>query len=177
VREVLAYQKRVLKRLDLTAKSLFALVDAGSCFGGTLAELLLAADRAYMLDEEGVQVALSEQNGGTLPMSNGLSRLATRLLAEPEKVPAIAGRRDVFSAAAAAEAGLVTLAVEPLDWDDETRLAIEERAALSPDALTGMEASLRFAGPETLETKIFGRLSAWQNWISSVPTPSASAAP
>jgi benzoyl-CoA-dihydrodiol lyase len=169
VREVLGFQKRVLKRLDLTAKSFFAMVDKGSCFAGTLAELLLAADRVYMLDDESVQVALSEQNGGIFPMSNGLSRLDTRWLAEPERARTIAASRQKLGATEAEAAGIATLAVEPLDWDDETRMAIEERAALSPDALTGMEASLRFAGPETLETKIFGRLSAWQNWIFQRP--------
>jgi benzoyl-CoA-dihydrodiol lyase len=166
--EVIQHMKRVLKRLELTARSFIAVVDRGSCFAGSLFELSLAADRSYMLAaEDGPRVALSELNRGALPMSNGLSRLATRFLAEPERAEHAGG--EAFDAEAALEAGLVTFAPDEIDWEDEVRLAVEERASLSPDALTGMEASLRFAGPETLETKIFGRLSAWQNWIFQRP--------
>jgi benzoyl-CoA-dihydrodiol lyase len=166
--EVIQHMKRVLKRLDLTARSFIALVDAGSCFAGSLMELALAADRSYMLAAEGgPTLAFSPLNQGALPMSNGLSRLATRFLGEPGRagVPLDAA----LDAEAALEAGLVTFAPDEIDWEDEVRLAVEERASLSPDALTGMEANLRFAGPETLETKIFGRLSAWQNWIFQRP--------
>jgi benzoyl-CoA-dihydrodiol lyase len=169
VREVLLLQKRVLKRMDLTAKSFFALVDEGSCFGGSLLELALAADRAYMKGDAGVKVGLSSLNFGGLPMGNGQSRLATRFLARPQAVSDLRQRLGAIDAKDAEGLGLVTRVVEPLDWSDEVRLACEERASLSPDALTGMEASLRFAGPETIETKIFGRLSAWQNWIFQRP--------
>jgi benzoyl-CoA-dihydrodiol lyase len=165
--EVLHHMKRVLKRLDLTARSLFALVDEGSCFAGSLFELALAADRSYMLaGTDGPRVALSALNLGPLPMANGLSRLATRFLSGD--APAI-GLEEALDAEAALAAGLVTFAPDEIDWDDEVRLAVEERASLSPDALTGMEANLRFAGPETMETKIYGRLSAWQNWIFQRP--------
>jgi benzoyl-CoA-dihydrodiol lyase len=171
VREILHFMKRTLKRLDLTARSTFALVEPGSCFAGSLFEIVLSADRSYMLDDEERpnRVWLSALNAGTLPMSNGLSRLATRFLGSPEKVEELLRRGGPFDAAEAAEAGLVSFAPDDIDWDDEVRLAIEERSCLSPDALTGMEANLRFAGPETLETKIFGRLSAWQNWIFQRP--------
>jgi benzoyl-CoA-dihydrodiol lyase len=167
--EALHFVKRTLKRLDLTARSLIAVVDQGSCFAGSLFELALAADRTYMLDVDGgPEIALSELNRGALPMSNGLSRLHTRFLADPSQADALeAGER--MNAADALSAGLVTFAPDDIDWEDEVRLAIEERASLSPDALTGMEANLRFAGPETMETKIFGRLSAWQNWIFQRP--------
>jgi benzoyl-CoA-dihydrodiol lyase len=167
--EVRHYIRRVLKRMDVTSKSFFALVDEGSCFAGSLLELALAADRIYMLDDEKVHVAISEMNGGLLPMANGLSRLGTRFLADPEHACEVAGLKEPLGPEEADEQGLVTMLVDELDWDDEIRLAVEERASLSPDALTGMEASLRFAGPETLETKIFGRLSAWQNWIFQRP--------
>ncbi|HVH44869.1 MAG TPA: 2,3-epoxybenzoyl-CoA dihydrolase [Labilithrix sp.] len=170
VREVTLLMKRALKRMDLTAKSFFALVTPGSCFVGSLLELGLAADRIYMKDseDEEVAVATSSLNAGLLPMANGLSRLQTRFLKEPERVSRVLeqgalGTRDAMLA------GLVTFAPDDIDWDDEIRIAFEERAAMSPDALTGMEASLRFAGPETMETKIFGRLSAWQNWIFQRP--------
>jgi benzoyl-CoA-dihydrodiol lyase len=167
--EVLHHLKRVLKRLDVTARSFLAVIDQGSCFAGSLFELALAADRAYMLaGDGGPAVALSELNGGPLPMSNGLSRLATRFLGEPAKAEAIAVG-EALDAEAALDAGLVTFAPDDIDWEDEVRLAVEERASLSPDALTGMEANLRFSGPETMETKIFGRLSAWQNWIFQRP--------
>ena len=166
--EVIQHQKRVLKRLDLTARSFLAVIDRGSCFAGCLAELALAADRSYMLDvEDGPRIGFSELNRGLLPMSNGLSRLATRFLGEPDSAEVEIGAP--LDAAAALDCGLVTFAPDDIDWEDEVRLAIEERASLSPDALTGMEASLRFAGPETMETKIFGRLSAWQNWIFQRP--------
>jgi benzoyl-CoA-dihydrodiol lyase len=165
--EVRHHQKRVLKRLDLTARSVFALIDEGSCFAGSLFELALAADRSYMrAAPDGPKVALSALNLGPLPMANGLSRLGTRFLGGSAPETAVG---ELFDAEAALTAGLVTFAPDEIDWDDEVRLAIEERASLSPDALTGMEANLRFAGPETMETKIFGRLSAWQNWIFQRP--------
>jgi benzoyl-CoA-dihydrodiol lyase len=168
VNEVLHHMKRVLKRLDLTARSLFAIIDSGSCFAGSLFELALAADRSYMLagPDGDPTVALSNLNRGALPMSNGLSRLDTRFLGAER--PDLAPGRS-YDAEAAREAGLVTFAPDEIDWEDEVRLAVEERASLSPDACTGMEANLRFAGPETMETKIFGRLSAWQNWIFQRP--------
>jgi benzoyl-CoA-dihydrodiol lyase len=171
VREILLHQKRTLKRLDLTAKTFYALVDAQSCFGGSLAEVLLAADRSYMRDdrESPAFIELGPLNAGALPMSNGLSRLQTRSLGEPGRVEEILSHRGPFDAQAALAAGLITFAPDAIDWDDEVRIAIEERASLSPDALTGMEANLRFAGPETMETKIFGRLTAWQNWIFQRP--------
>jgi len=170
LKEVVLHMKRVLKRMDLTAKSFFALVTPGSCFVGSLLELALASDRIYMKDAEDEPVSLgtSPMNAGLLPMANGLSRLQTRFLKEPERVGKVleAGAMDTRAANAA---GLVTFAPDDIDWDDEIRIAFEERAAMSPDAMTGMEASLRFAGPETMETKIFGRLSAWQNWIFQRP--------
>ena len=169
VREVRLFIRRTLKRMDLTAKSFFAIVEPGSCFTGTLLELALASDRTYMLDADGVAVGLTASNRGPFPMSNGLTRLATRLLGEPGRADEVAGSAEPLGAEDAVEAGLATFAFDDIDWEDELRLAIEERASLSPDALTGMEASLRFAGPETLETKIFGRLSAWQNWIFQRP--------
>jgi benzoyl-CoA-dihydrodiol lyase len=167
VREIVHFMKRTLKRLDLTSRSFFALIEPGSCFAGTLFELALAADRSYMLDdpEQENTIALSTMNGGVLEMSNGLSRLETRFLAEPQRVTELLAHEGPFDPRQALEAGLVSFAPDELDWDDEVRLAIEGRAALSPDALTAMEANLRFAGPETMETKIFGRLTAWQNWI------------
>ncbi|MCC6750110.1 MAG: benzoyl-CoA-dihydrodiol lyase [Deltaproteobacteria bacterium] len=172
VRELRAFIKRTLKRLDLTARSLIAVVEPGSCFAGTLLELALAADRTYMLDDTGrpTALALSSLNGGAYPMGNGLSRLETRFLGRAGHAAALVARAgQALGPAEALSAGLVTFAPDELDFEDEVRLALEERAALSPDALTGMEASLRFAGPETLETKIFGRLSAWQNWIFQRP--------
>jgi benzoyl-CoA-dihydrodiol lyase len=170
VREVVLHVRRVLKRLDLTAKSLFALVEPGSCFAGSLLELALASDRVYMRDggEPAAALAPSPLNAGPLPMSNGLTRLESRFLGRPERAAELA-RSPPLDARAALAAGLVTFAPDDLDWDDEVRVAIEERASLSPDAMTGMEASLRFAGPETMETKIFGRLTAWQNWIFQRP--------
>ncbi|MBI2963574.1 MAG: benzoyl-CoA-dihydrodiol lyase [Deltaproteobacteria bacterium] len=171
VREILLLQKRVLKRVDLTARTFFAMIVPGSAFAGSLFELALAADRSYMLaDASGASaVALSPLNGGLLPTGSGLSRLRARFLGEDARVAALLAHEGPFDAAQALRAGLVTFAPDDIDWDDEVRLAVEERAAMSPDALTGMEASLRFVGPETLETKIFGRLSAWQNWIFTRP--------
>ena len=171
VREIVHFMKRTLKRMDLTARSFFALIEPGSCFAGSLFELALAADRSYMLDdpERPNTIALSVMNGGLLRMSNGLTRLETRFLGVPERVQELLDEREPFDPPAALDAGLVSFAPDELDWDDEVRLAIEARAALSPDALTGMEANLRFAGPETMETKIFGRLTAWQNWIFQRP--------
>ena len=170
VRETLLFMARTLRRLDLTAKSFFALIEPGSCFAGCLLELALAADRTYMLNDSSrpVELATSELNASALPMSNGLTRLQSRFLAAPEQVESVlqTGR---FETETADEAGLITAAPDDLDWDDEIRLAIEERTSLSPDALTGMEANLRFAGAETHDSKIFGRLTAWQNWIFQRP--------
>jgi benzoyl-CoA-dihydrodiol lyase len=171
VREVIHFVKRTLKRMDLTSRSFFALIEPDSCFAGTLFELALAADRSYMLDDpqHPVSLALSAMNGGPLKMSNGLTRLETRFLGQPEHLRDLLDEGKPFDPQAALDAGLVSFAPDELDWDDEVRLAVEGRAALSPDALTGMEANLRFAGPETMETKIFGRLTAWQNWIFQRP--------
>jgi benzoyl-CoA-dihydrodiol lyase len=171
VRETVLYMARVLRRLDLTAKSFFALAEPGSCFAGNLLELLLASDRSYMLNDPDrpVELATSELNAGALPMSNGLTRLQSRFLAEPERADAVLKHVGRFDTEGAEEAGLVTFAPDDLDWEDEIRVAVEERTSLSPDALTGMEASLRFAGPETMDTKIYGRLTAWQNWIFQRP--------
>jgi benzoyl-CoA-dihydrodiol lyase len=171
VREIVHLMKRTLKRLDLTSRSFFALIEPGSCFAGSLFELAIAADRAYMLDdaERPNTIALSAMNGGPLTMSNGLTRLQTRFLGEPDRVAEVLAEGAPFDAVEALQAGLVSFAPDELDWDDEVRLAVESRAAFSPDALTGMEANLRFAGPETMETKIFGRLTAWQNWIFQRP--------
>ncbi len=175
LREVRLYTKRVLKRVDVSSRSVFALIEPGSCFTGTLLELALAADRSYMLDGTGAgkpapTLRLTAVNFGAYPMINGLSRLASRFLGEPGRVDDLKGRvGQDLDAATAASAGLVTFTPDDIDWEDEVRVAIEARTAFSPDALTGMEASLRFGGPETLETKIFGRLSAWQNWIFQRP--------
>ncbi len=172
VRETVGLMKRVLKRMDVTAKTFFALVEEGSCFAGSLFELTLAADRAYMFedDDEEVRLALSTLNFGLLPMGNGLTGLQTRFLADPEHAASLQERvGEPLAADDAVDLGLVTDAFDDIDWEDEIRLIVEERATLSPDALTGMEANLRFAGPETLETKIFGRLTAWQNWIFQRP--------
>jgi benzoyl-CoA-dihydrodiol lyase len=171
VREIILNMARVLRRLDLTAKSFFAIIEPGSCFAGSLLELALSSDRVYMLNDPDQKIAVgaSELNAGAFPMSNGLTRLQSRFLAEPNKVDEILSHKDSFDTEAADEAGLVTFAPDDLDWEDEIRLAIEERTSLSPDALTGMEASLRFAGPETMDTKIYGRLTAWQNWIFQRP--------
>jgi len=175
VRETIAYLRRTLARLDVSARSFFALIDRGSCFAGTLLEMALAADRSFMLaldegDNEAPRLALSAANLGCLPMVNGLTRLEARFCGERAPVDAIAERAgEHWDAAEAMALGLVTFAPDALDWDDEIRLAVEERASLSPDALTGMEASLRFPGAETMETRIFARLSAWQNWIFNRP--------
>ena len=180
--EILHYYKRTLKRLDVTSRSLVALVEPGSCFAGLLLELALACDLQYMLDgppiedpdsEERAQLTLSEANFGVFPMGNGLSRLQSRFFRHDDHLDWLhreAGRP--LSAAQARELGLVTDAPDDIDWEDEVRLVLENRAALSPDALTGMEANHRFVGPETMETKIFGRLSAWQNWIFVRPNAS-----
>jgi benzoyl-CoA-dihydrodiol lyase len=175
VRETLGFLRRTLARLDVSSRSLFAIIDQGSCFAGTLFELAMAADRSYMLalepgDNDAPRLALSAANFGPFPMVNGLSRLATRFCGEEAPVAALAAKQGEQLAAEDAQAlGLVTFAPDELDWEDEIRLAVEERASLSPDALTGLEANLRFAGPETMETRIFGRLSAWQNWIFNRP--------
>ena len=171
VREILLYMARVLRRVDLTAKSFFAIVEPGSCFAGNLLELMLASDRSYMLNdaEAPTSVSVSSLNAGSLPMSNGLTRLQSRFLADPEKVAEVLAHDGALNAEEADEAGLITFVPDELDWEDEIRVAIEERTSLSPDALTGMEASLRFAGPETTDTKIYGRLTAWQNWIFQRP--------
>lgn len=170
-REILHLMKRTLKRLDLTARSMFAFIEPGSCFAGSMLEIALAADRTYMLDDpdQPVHVAVSPMNGGPLVMSNGLTRLETRFLGNPEQVEVVLKAEGQLDTETANDLGLVTYAPDDLDWEDEVRIAVEERANFSPDAMTGMEANLRFAGPETMETKIFGRLSAWQNWIFQRP--------
>jgi len=170
--EILRLQARVLRRLDLTSRSFFALADAPeSCFAGCLLELALAADRLYMLDDEDGAVALQHGplNRDAYPMVTGISRLAAHFYGQPAKLEAVLGETGPIPTARADELGLVTVAADDIDWEDDVRIAIEERASLSPDALTGMEASLRFPGPETLESKIFARLSAWQNWIFQRP--------
>jgi benzoyl-CoA-dihydrodiol lyase len=166
-REIILKISRTLRRLDLTSKSLFALVDKGSAFFGAFLEVALACDRIYMLDDadQPVYLAVGPFSGGMWPMSNGLSRLQSRFLAKPEQASEIAKAQKTYTAQEAEGVGLVTIRADELDWEDEVRLAIEERLSLSPDALTGMEASLRFGGPETCDSKIFGRLSDWQNWI------------
>jgi benzoyl-CoA-dihydrodiol lyase len=177
VREIRLLLKRVFKRIDMTSRSLIALIEPGSCFAGSLAELAFAADRALMLagtragdNRTAAAFSLSPLNFGAYPMGNGLTRLATRFIGEPGSVDRARERIGEPLDAEEAEAlGLVTAAYDEVDWDDEVRLALEERASFSPDALTGMEANLRFAGPETMETRIFGRLTAWQNWIFSRP--------
>lgn len=171
IREIILLMGRVLRRLDLTAKSFFSFVEPGSCFAGNLLEIALASDRIYMRNdaEQQVEIAVSAMNAGALPMPNGLSRLESRYLSNPRQGENVLNHLAPFNAEEAMEAGLITLAPDALDWDDEIRVALEERTSLSPDALTGMEASLRFAGPETNDTKIFGRLTAWQNWIFQRP--------
>ena len=177
VREITLYLKRTLKRIDVSSRTIFAQVEQGSCFVGTLAELLFTADRSFMLNgtfkgdnRPAAKVRLTAMNFGPYPMGNGLTRLEARFLGEKDTVGKLKAQigKDLDADASEA-AGLVTFAPDEIDWEDEVRIAVEERAALSPDALTGMEASLRFAGPETMETKIFGRLSAWQNWIFQRP--------
>jgi benzoyl-CoA-dihydrodiol lyase len=177
VREIRHLWKRVLKRVDLTSRSLVTLVEPGSCFAGTLAELAFASDRSYMFlgQREGdnkppAVIALSDANFGAYPMSHGLTRLASRFLADPADVEAVkAERGKMLDAETAQRLGLITFALDDIDWDDEVRVFLEERASFSPDSLTGLEANLRFAGPETMESKIFARLSAWQNWIFQRP--------
>jgi benzoyl-CoA-dihydrodiol lyase len=162
VRETIGYLRRVFSRLDVSSRSIFAIVETGSCFAGTLAELMFAADRSYMLDvENGPQIALSDMNFGTYPMASGISRLEAHYCGEVPVVP----KGETIDTQEAKKLGLVTATPDDIDWEDEVRLAIEERTCLSPDALTGMEASLRFSGPETMLTRVFGRLTAWQNWI------------
>jgi benzoyl-CoA-dihydrodiol lyase len=175
-REIRALWKRTLKRIDLTSRSLVALVEPGSCFAGTLAELVLAADRSYMLigarkgdNAPAAAIALAEANFGAYPMSNGLSRLASRFLADPADLEkARAARGKLIDAETAEQLGLVTFALDDIDWD-EVRVFLEERTSFSPDGLSGLEANLRFGGPETMESKIFARLTAWQNWIFQRP--------
>jgi benzoyl-CoA-dihydrodiol lyase len=176
-REIRGYWKRVLKRVDLTSRSLVALIEPGSCFAGTLAELVFATDRSYMLigklhgdNKPPAALALADVNFGAYPMSNGLSRLASRFLADPTDVDkAKAERGKMLDAETAEQLGLVTFALDDIDWEDEIRVFLEERASFSPDGLTGLEANLRFGGPETMESKIFARLTAWQNWIFQRP--------
>jgi benzoyl-CoA-dihydrodiol lyase len=176
-REIQLYWKRVLKRIDLTSRSLVGLIERGSCFAGVLAEILFACDRTYMMagafegdNRSEAAITLSGANFGPYPMSNDLTRLQTRFLGEPEKVGELEGREgEALEAEAASELGLVTFAFDEVDWEDEVRIFLEERASFSPDAMTGMEANLRFPGPETMETRIFGRLTAWQNWIFQRP--------
>jgi benzoyl-CoA-dihydrodiol lyase len=177
VNEIRHYWKRVLKRIDVTSRTLVTLVEPGSCFAGTLAELVFAADRSYMLigarqgdNRAPPAIALSAMNFGPYPMSHGLTRLQSRFQADPSDVEnAQAKVGEALDAEAAEELGLVTFALDDIDWDDEVRVFLEERASFSPDSLTGMEANLRFAGPETMESKIFARLTAWQNWIFQRP--------
>ena len=180
--EIVLYLKRTLKRLDVTSRSLLALIEPGSCFAGSLLELALAADRSYMLagvfeetdpDAAPATITVGPANLGPLPMGNGLTRLQTRFLGDPDALAAAEKRAgEPLMAEDAERLGLVTFAPDDIDWDEEVRIAVEERASFSPDALTGLEANYRFAGPETLETKIFGRLTAWQNWIFYRPNAS-----
>ncbi len=177
MREIRHFIKRTFKRLDVTSRSLIALIEPGSCFAGTLAELAFAADRSAIFDGQRTgdnrppaAITLGAANFGPLPMGNGLTRLQTRFLGEPASLSAAeAMQLRPLEGAEADAAGLVTYAYDETDWDDEVRIMIEERASFSPDSLTGMEANLRFAGPETMETRIFGRLTAWQNWIFQRP--------
>jgi len=177
MREVRHYLKRVLKRLDVTSRSFIALIEPGTCFTGTLAELVFAADRSLMLigtregdNRPAATITLGEANFGFYPMGNGLTRLQTRFLDDKEQIERLQSNIGTpIEAEAADELGLVTATIESYDWDDEVRILFEERSSFSPDALTGMEANLRFAGPETMETRIFGRLTAWQNWIFQRP--------
>jgi len=172
-RETLHYWKRTLKRIDVTSRSLTALVEHGSCFAGVLAEILWSVDRTYMMEDEFegdnrplATITLSPGNFGRYPMGNDLTRLQTRFLGDEAAIPALEARiGEPLEAEAAKELGLVTFAYDDIDWEDELRIFMEERASFSPDAMTGMEANLRFPGPETMETRIFGRLTAWQNWI------------
>jgi benzoyl-CoA-dihydrodiol lyase len=174
VRETIGLLRRTFARLDVSSRTLFAIIDRDSCFAGTLFELALAADRSYMLlteDEAAApRIALSEMNFGTYPMVNAQTRLATRFCGATAPVEAARGVvGNQLPASLALELGLITFTPDDIDWTEEVRLAVEERASLSPDALSAMEANLRFAGAETMETRIFGRLSAWQNWVFSRP--------
>jgi len=172
VREVLLQQGRTLKMIDVTARTFFAMITPGSCFAGSLLEVALAADRQYMLDDPDADnhIAVSEANGGVFRMAHGLTRLENRFYGDDERVEAVlATRGELLDPEAASELGLVTEALDDIDWEDEVRMALEERRSLSPDALTAMEANLRFVGPETMESRIFARLSAWQNWIFTRP--------
>jgi benzoyl-CoA-dihydrodiol lyase len=177
VNEVRHYWKRVLKRVDVTSRTLVALIEPGSCFAGTLAELAFASDRAYMLigsrqgdNRAPPSIALSAMNFGPYPMSHGLTRLQSRFLADPSELDTVKARQgEALDAEAAEELGLVTFALDDIDWDDEVRVFLEARTSFSPDSLTGLEANLRFVGPETMESKIFARLTAWQNWIFQRP--------
>jgi benzoyl-CoA-dihydrodiol lyase len=182
VNEIRHYLKRTLKRLDVTSRSMIALVEPGSCFAGMLLELALACDRQYMLagafedvdpDADPAVLVLGPENQGAYPMGNGMTRLQSRFHGNDEDLQAAVGRAgERIDADTADELGLVTMALDDIDWEDELRIVLEERASLSPDALTGMEANHRFVGPETVETKIFGRLTAWQNWIFNRPNAS-----
>ena len=167
--EITAQMARTLRRWDLMARSMYALVDAEACCAGTFFEMTIGADRVYLLDDALVAVAIGPLSNGALPMSHGHSRLHNRFLAQPAHGSKLAAEQPTFAAAEADEQGLCTYLLDPVDWSDEVRIALEERASLSPDALTGMEASLRFAGAENCDSKIFGRLSAWQNWIFTRP--------
>jgi benzoyl-CoA-dihydrodiol lyase len=173
--QVIGFLRRTLARLDVSSRTLFAVIDKGSCFAGTLLELALAADRSYMLelpdDEAGAPaIALSTMNFGAYPMVSREPRISARFCGDTLPVEAVQARvGEKLDAKVASKLGLVTFTPDDLDWDEEVRIAIEERASLSPDALSGMEANLRFSGKETMETRIFGRLSAWQNWIFSRP--------
>ena len=181
--EILHYLKRTLRRLDVTSRSLLAAIEPGSCFAGSLLELALAADRSFQLagvfeDEDPTAdsntgdpatITLGEANLGPLTMSNGLTRLQTRFWGDEAGYEAVKRKKEALEAEDAADLGLVTFAPDDIDWDEEIRITAEERASFSPDALTGLEANYRFAGPETMETKIFGRLTAWQNWIFNRP--------
>jgi benzoyl-CoA-dihydrodiol lyase len=175
VKEVTGFLRRTLARLDVSSRTLYALVEPGSCFAGTLAELALAADRTYMLSlpaepARAPAITLSALNFGAYPMVNGQARVARRFYDDSTALDAVRAKTGVaLDASAALELGLVTATPDDIDWADEVRLAIEERAAMSPDALTAMEANLRFGGRETMETRIFGRLTAWQNWIFQRP--------
>jgi benzoyl-CoA-dihydrodiol lyase len=171
LRETRLLLARALRRMDVTARSFFAVVDQKSCFSGPLFELLLACDRSYVLDADGVEVWPGSLSAGALPGWNGLSRLETRFLADPQRAQRVlaAAKEGPIDAATANQLGLATVFADDIDFEEELRVAVEERASISPDALTGMEQNFRFAGPETLATKIFGRLSAWQNWIFNRP--------
>ncbi|HMQ22698.1 MAG TPA: benzoyl-CoA-dihydrodiol lyase, partial [Planctomycetota bacterium] len=174
VREITYFIARTLRRWDLSARSLFALVDQESAFAGVFLELALGSDRIYMYDSTlddntNVEVAVGPLSSGLVPMSHGLTRLENRFLREPERAERLAREMPRLAGPEAFAAGLVTVLADDIDWDDEVRLAVEERVSLSPDALTGMEASLRFGGSENCDSKIFGRLSAWQNWIFTRP--------